>query len=499
LAEKNNTSSRFRPVELGNIDGKRAVLEAAPDVMTAFGGAPMLRTVEEKVGLVREFCNRINDNRNPDYIDHEAADIVMQRACQTAIGYVSGRDSDWLLGDPGVLMCLGRNPETGAAGASQPTISRFESQAIDKNNWDSVNSIFIDHYIAHHKKRRRRKHSITIDADGVKYITYGSQQGSVYRGGKKYSIQMYFPLQFWCGDWLLGTILRKGYESEAPTILPELKKVVKKLQEHWPRIRIKVRMDSAFASANLMKWLKKERISYELGLKNTSVIKLFTKWVVEKAEHLFKKQHGEPRFVDENGACGAKEKEEFHEEHKRIRDLPAEKRLEEEKNLKSRRVRVVEEFYYKPEKWKSFMKWEEWERVIGRVDYTDKGAEVRCIMTSRQYGHPQKIYEDDYAPRGAAEQSIGMNKQISQRLSAQEFNSNQFRLILNGISYMLLMHLRTFVAAPHRNADVNTLRKKVLLMPMVVRQTSKKIVLQISEKHAHSKEFLATWRRLSTA
>jgi len=239
------------------------VLEAVPEVMTAFGGAPMLRMVEEKVGLVREFCNRINDSRNPDYIDHEAADIVMQRACQTAIGYVSGRDSDWLLGDPGVLMCLGRNPETGAAGASQPTISRFESQAINDDNRDWVNSTFIDHFIAQHKKKRRKKkHSITIDADGVKYVTYGSQQGSVYRGGKKYGMQMYFPLQFWSGDWLLGNILRKGYESEAPTILPELKKIVKKLREHWPRIRIKVRMDSAFASAGLMQWLKEERINY---------------------------------------------------------------------------------------------------------------------------------------------------------------------------------------------------------------------------------------------
>ena len=42
-------------------------------------------------------------------------------------------------------------------------------------------------------------------------------------------------------------------------------------------------------------------------------------------------------------------------------------------------------------------------------------------------------------------------------------------------------------------ADVNTLKKKVLLMPMVVRQTDKKIVLQVSEKHPFCKEFLATW------
>jgi hypothetical protein len=31
--------SRFQPVELGKIDGTRAVLEAVPEAMTAFGGA----------------------------------------------------------------------------------------------------------------------------------------------------------------------------------------------------------------------------------------------------------------------------------------------------------------------------------------------------------------------------------------------------------------------------------------------------------------------------
>lgn len=499
MNNNSNTLSRFRPVEIGNIDGKRAVVEAVPQAMTAFGGAAMLQVIEKKVGLVKELCSRISDKRNPKYIEHQATDIVMQRVCQTALGFAGGSDSDWLHSDPGILMGLGRNPESANKGASQPTISRFESQAINKDNWNSVTSIFIDHYITHHKKKRKKKHSITIDADGVKYITYGSQQGSVYRGGDKYGCQMYFPLQFWSGDWLLGTILRKGYESEAPTILPELKKIVKKLRDHWPRIRIKVRMDCAFASPALVEWLKRQRIRYELGLKNTSVIKLYSKAFVEEAERMFKEQHGKPRFLNKNGKFGKKEKDKLNEEHKRIRDLPAKERLEQEREWNSRRVRVVGEFCYKPEKWKSFLKWEEWERVICRVDYTDKGADVRCIITSQQYGFPQKVYEDDYATRGAAEQCIGVGKQVSHRLSAQEFNSNQFRLILNGISQMLLMHLRNYVACSLRRADVNTMRKKVLLMPMIVRQTDKKIVLQISENHQHCKEFLATWRRLSTA
>lgn len=49
FVKQSNRRSRFQPVELGKVGGKRTVLEAVPEAMTAFGGAAMLAAVEKKL------------------------------------------------------------------------------------------------------------------------------------------------------------------------------------------------------------------------------------------------------------------------------------------------------------------------------------------------------------------------------------------------------------------------------------------------------------------
>ncbi len=487
--KQSSRRSRFQPVEIGKVDGIRTVLEAVPEEMTAFGGAAMLAAVEKKVGLVRALSKLVNDKRLQHLVDHEKFDILLQRACQIGTGFADGIDGDWRTGDPAILMGLDLDPVGGRPGASQETVSRFEGKAVDKRNQESVNGIFIDHFIT---RQRKRPKLIELDCDGSMMKTYGAQEGSVYRGGK-YKHTMYFPLKILCGDWLLATILRRGDKSEAKTILAELQKIVKKLRARWAGVRIKVRMDSAFCSPELVKWLKKERIGYELGLRPTSVLDLYSRAFVEEAQRKFVEEYGEPRFMGKDADKKAQE------EHARIRGLPTQERMEEEHAWKRRRTRVVGEFCYQPEKWKKFLNWQEWERVICRCDFTDKGSEVHYVLVSEQYGIPQQIYEEEYCKRGMAEQCIGRFKQTGQRLSAQEFFANQFRLIMYGVGYMLLMHLRDYVCRKLRRADVNTLRKTLMLMPRVVRRTEKKIVLQISESHPHRWEFLDAWRRLTAA
>lgn len=481
--------SRFRGVEIGNVDGVRTVIEVVDEPMTALGGLPMLGKVEQRVGLVKELASRIFDFRAQNRVKHTAEGVILQRAGQIAAGFGDGNDCDWLRQDPAVLLLLDRDPETGKPGVSQETSSKFEKNAIEKTNIKHVNEIFVDHYIQQQVKRPKK---IVLDCDGTMMKTYGVQEGAVYRGGK-YKHEMYFPLKIFCGEWLLATILRRGDQSEAKTILAQLKIIVGKLRKRWPGIRIKVRMDSAFCSPALVEWLKKQTISYELALRQTSCLKEYSKWFEEEARLHFIRDFKEPRFL------GADGKKQAHAEHARIRGLPTEKRMEEEENWKRRRVRVVGEFCYQPEKWKKFLKWNEWERVICRCDYTDRGPDVKYVLVSEHRGIPRRLYEDSYCQRGASEQNVGQFKQIGRRLSAQAFHTNQFRLILYGIAYMLLMHLRTFVKPALRRADANTIQKTLIIMPMVIHRTEKKRVLQISSRHAHRAVFLDTWRRLKLA
>jgi hypothetical protein len=476
--------SRFQPVEIGKLDDTRAVLKAIPEEMTCFGGASMLAEIEKKVGVVKELSNRVNDGRASHLVDHKGLDILLQRVCQTAVGFPDGNDSDLLRKNPAILAALGRDPVNGQSGASQETMSRFEAKAINRKNTKAVREIFTDHFIAKQKKQPKR---VVLDGDGTIIKTYGAQEGSVYRGGK-YKHTMYFPLKIFCGDWLLATTLRRGDQSEAKTILNSLKMVVGKLRAKWPGLRIKVRLDAAFGSPELYDWLRKKHIAYEIGMGSNSVLERCAKTFKEQAEAQFRKDHGEPRFMGKDGNKKAQE------EHARIRGIvDPEKRMAEEKEWKHRRTRIVGDFCYKSEKWKNG------ERVLCRVDFTDKGLDVHYVVVSRQDGNPQRIYEEEYCQRGLAEQSIGRFKQTGQRLNAQQFHTNQMRLIIYGMAYMLLMHLRDFAAKRLRCANVDTLRKELMLMPMVVRRTKKKIVLQISENHTHCREFLDTWRRLSAA
>lgn len=483
---KGSTHSRFQPVEIGQIDGTRAVIEAVPESMSAFGGAPMIAVVEQKVGLIGELAKRIHDPRAAHMVDHKTVDILMQRGCQIAIGYPDGNDCDFLRSDPAILQALNRHPVLGSPGVSQETTSRFEAKAVNAANVESVQNLFIEHYLKEQKKAPKR---IELDIDGSIIKTYGAQEGAIYRGGK-YEHEMYFPLFMFIRGWLVAATLRMGDQAESSTVLPELKKAVSRLRQKWPRVNITVRMDAAFGSPELYNYCRREHVDYEIALKATSVLDLYAKTFMQQAEQEFRREFGEPLFVK---ADGTKDGKAAQAEHARVRRLETQARMAAEWTRRQRQVRVVGDFYYQSEYW------DHRERVIVRVDYTDKGLNVRYVMVSQQRGIPKTIYEEQYCQRGLMEQFIGKLKQTGHRLSAQTFFANQLRMTLYGVSYQLLFHLQSYLGRDYERWDVNTLRKRILVMPMTIRCTAKKFVVQISEQHPHCKIFLSGWRRLRAA
>ncbi len=480
---KVSTVPRFTPVEIGNVAGTRAVLEAVPEIMSAHAGMGMIGQIEREVGLVAKLADRINDPRLMHLVDHETDDLLLQRVTQIAAGFIDGNDADHLRFDAGIKWSLDRHPVFGAPGASQETFSRAESKAITKGNRRKVLNTLIDHYIQHHEKPPKE---IVIEPDGSMFKTYGAQQGSVYRGGK-YKHEMYFPLLIFIGTWVVSTVLRMGNKSEAKTILTELKVIVRKLRKKWPKVKIKVRMDAAFCSPGLLNWLRQERVGYELGLRPNSVLEMYSRHFLEQACQQFYTQFGKPRFLGPRGKSKAQA------EHQRIRELPADRRMAAEEEWRRRRTRIVGEFSYKPEKWKN------WEHVIARCDYTDKGPDVRYVVVSEQSGVPRAIYEDSYCKRGTSEQLIGLLKQTGQKLSAQTFRANQIRLLLYAVAYQLLVHLRERIGNGTECSQITTLRQLFMTVPMVVRATKNKVVFQINQFDPRCRYVLAAWRRLSTA
>jgi Transposase DDE domain group 1 len=203
--------------------------------------------------------------------------------------------------------------------------------------------------------------------------------------------------------------------------LPIIKDLVLRIKSKWPSTVLTLRIDTGFNSPELLNFLEQESINYECGYPCTDGVRAVCENVFAEVEKEFHHLYGNPKFV------GAKGKEKFQREHNRIRTLSAEKRMDAEKKLDTRRVRRVVEIMYRGSSW------DKERRVIVRADFSDSGLDVRSVVTSHKDGLPKSIYEDGYCKRARIEMFIKENKsQCRVPLSCQEYTSNQFRFVLQG-------------------------------------------------------------------
>jgi len=252
--------------------------------------------------------------------------------------------------------------------------------------------------------------------------------------------------------------------------------------------RGKAQIDTGFNSPELLNFLDKEGVGYECGYPCTDGVRAMCENVFAEVEKEFRHLHGNPKFV------GAKGKEKFQREHNRIRDLPAEKRMEAEKKLDKRRVRKVVEIMYRGSSW------DKERRVIVRADFSDSGLDVRSVVTSHKHGLPKSIYEDGYCKRARVEIVIKENKsQCRVPLSCQEYTSNQFRFVLQGLAYQLLHMLRLKQSAAQANISVAGIRNTLLLVPVLIVPTPRRLYWHLSSIHPNTKKVIQMAKKLQKA
>jgi hypothetical protein len=91
------------------------------------GGLLLLREKERALGVCRRLADAMPDRRDADRIRHAVFEMVMARVGAIACGYEDGNDLNRLRHDPLMKPAVGRCPQSGAALASQSTISRLEN------------------------------------------------------------------------------------------------------------------------------------------------------------------------------------------------------------------------------------------------------------------------------------------------------------------------------------------------------------------------------------
>ena len=241
------------------------------------GGAVLLKAAERQYGLVEGFAECLVDDRQPEKVRHTLEDLLGQRIFGIACGHPDGNDGDRLADDPIHKLLLGRDPVTGDALASQPTISRFENH-VRRQDLYALGRALATRVIERHQRRLRgRARRVTIDFDPTDDPTHGEQQLTFFNG--HYDCWCYLPLLAFltfddeADQYLCAAVLRSGNVPATQGTVGVLCRLLALLRVAFPGARFLVRLDGGFATPEIFDFLDAEpRLDYVVAMAKNAVL-----------------------------------------------------------------------------------------------------------------------------------------------------------------------------------------------------------------------------------
>jgi hypothetical protein len=409
--------------------------------ITTEGGGLLLREVEKRIGIVRQFAACFQDYRNADLIEHTVEELVAQRVYGLALGYEDLNDHEELRKDPLLAVLVEKSDPVGEVLAGKSTLNRLEltpSTASAKARYKkivadhaAVDRLFVEVFLAAHPQAPPQ---IILDLDATDDPLHGNQEGRFFHG--YYGHYCYLPLYIFCGEFLLGARLRPSNIDASAGSLEELQRIVKQIRGVWPEVRILVRGDSGFCREELMAWCEVEGVDYVLGLAKNERLKAEIKKELRKA------------------------KRQYHES--------------------GRAARFFREFYYQTRK-----SWSRRRRVVAKAEHLEKGENPRFVVTSltaEEWAAPA-LYEELYCARGDMENRIKEQLMLfADRTSTAYLRSNQLRLYFSSVAYVLLQMLRRLGLAGTElaKAQCATIRLKLLKIGALIRISVRKVWVSLA-------------------
>jgi hypothetical protein len=437
--------------------------------ITSDGGALLLRKTEQLTAIIRQFAACFTDHRNPDLIEHTVEELVAQRVYALALGYEDLNDHDNLRRDPLLATAIGKRDPTGRtrqrprdrgkALAGKSTLNRLELTPVGADE-DSryqkitcqtrdVERLLVTLFLqAHHEPPER----IVLDLDATDDPIHGHQLGRFFHG--YYKSYCYLPLYIFCGDHLLCARLRPSDLDASAGALKQLQRIVARIREAWPEVKITVRGDSGFCREAIMSWCEADGVDYLFGLAQN------------------------PRLL----AMIAAEQEQARLEFERTKEP----------------TRVFAELRYR-----TLDSWSRERRVVAKAEHLAKGANPRFVVTSLAVEDraAKGLYEEDYCGRGEAENRIKEQQLhlFADRTSARTMRANQIRLFFSSIAYMLLEALRRLglSGTDLSRAQCQTIRLKLLKIGVLVRVTVRKVWVRLASSCPDAEVFRRVHAKLS--
>ncbi len=457
------------------LKSKPVVVVPSAEQVSSDAGLLPFRQLDERIGLTRQFADALTDRRHIGYIDHPFLEMTRMRVYGILADYADQNDHDVLRSDPIFKLLCDRSIEDDNL-ASQPTLSRFEN-AIDVRSFFRLRDLLLDQFIASFAKPPRQ---LTLDIDPFDDPTHGQQQLTFFHG--YYEQYQYLPRVVTCAEnnLVLSLSLLHGTAHAALGAEDELEHVLRRLREAWPDVHVHLRGDSGFGTPAMYAGCEQLNIQYTIGIGMNSRLKKMSDSLLKQAV-LQWEATGQPQ-------------------------------------------RLFTAFWYQAGSWPA-PRW-----VVIKCEANAQGTNRRAVVSNREGATvlPGAAY-DGYADRGESE---NRNKELkvgllADRLSDHRYFANLFRLYLHTTAYNLLVHMRREVADPPREASGEevpveafagrqrrgwhnrrregdplgegqpcTWRTRLIKVAARVRETSRRVVVELSASWPYLDHFQEVVRRL---
>jgi len=421
-------STRTHP-RLSPVNGKPILLGFDGVDMSSDAGLTLLREIERKAGLSQRLADCLSDPRDPAKVQHILCDIIRFRVMMISAGYEDGNDAASLRHDPSFKLALERDPETGSALCSQPTISRMENlpnmRALIRMGREMVR-VYCQSFV-------RAPGRIILDIDDTFDAVHGHQQLRLFNA--YYDEYGFQPIVVFDGDGrLVGALLRPARRPKGAESAAHIRRLIREIRTHWPKTEILLRADSHYCTPEVLNLCDRLGLRYVFGLsKNGRLAENITALEASTAARY---------------AC-----------------KPGQK------------LRRFKTFFY------AARSWSKKRRVIARVEVSPNGRDTRYIVTNLEGGRGKHLYEKLYSARGQAENHIKAWKThlASDRTSCSKATANQMRLMLHSCAYWLWWKLRAACPkrSPWRRAQFDTLRLHLVKLAATIVEKKTRIIITL--------------------
>lgn len=456
------------PLEFAPCGRRDVVAQFNGSHISSDGGALLLSEVENRTHIVHRLTQCFNDYRKPEWIEHSVEELLRQRIYGLALGYEDLNDHDELRHDPLLATVVGKKDPSGAdrsaerdhgkALAGKSTLNRLELTPENETkgpkkitaNHAAMDDLLVDIFTESYRRAPTR---IWLDVDATDDLIHGMQEGRFYHG--YYHHYCYLPLYIFSGDHLLCARLRSSDIDAAKGVVEELDRIVKRIRQRWPKVKIWVRGDSGFCREELMNWCEDNHHRYVLGLAKNDRLKAA---IIE--------QMAEAKQIHEETQASA---------------------------------RVFRDFRYQTRD-----SWRRERRVIGKAEHLARGENPRFVVTNipKAEVDGQRLYEKLYCARGDMENRIKEQQLdlFADRTSTTKMYSNQLRLYFSSFAYVLMNALRRMglSGTEMAKAQCGTIRLKLLKLGAQTRITVRKIWISLSESYPYALLFRRVFDNIRT-